>query len=166
VPQEQIDACAAEAAQRLAQRRETANTRPVSELEQIPEQYLIAEERQRLDAVRTERDESRKSTETRKGDPRWVGPALSVAFCSYAQMKRDALAAKRRKPSDARDLARRASDYDRSMSTIRATVKSVRAKLLACDEPLVVEIEHCLHADAPCSDKARQYVSLVPRIFP
>jgi hypothetical protein len=166
VSEEQIDACTAEATQRLAQRRETAKTLRVSELEQIPEEYLIAEERQRLETLRAARDESRAATETRNADPRWVGPALSVAFCSYAQMKRDALAAKRLTPSDRRDLDRRVSDYDRSMRTIRATLNFARGKLLACDQPLVIQIGHCLHADAACGDKARQYISLVPRVFP
>ena len=35
----------------------------------------------------------------------------------------------------------------------------------AYENPLVAA-GHCLHADAECGDNARQYVSLVPRIFP
>jgi hypothetical protein len=166
VSEEQVDACAAEAAQRLAQRRELALTRPIADLEEVPEEYLIAEERQRLDAVHAERVAARAVADTRKTDPKWVGPALSAAFCAYAEMKRHALVTRKRRPSDAHDLDGRAHDYDRSMHTIQLAAKSAHAKLLACSQPLILKIEECLRPDAACAVEARDYVSLVPRIFP
>jgi hypothetical protein len=154
----ELEACESAAAARLERRREAAPSLTREELAQIPEEFRIPEERDRI--AQFDGRKKRAEREARLQDKRWMRPALSASWCTYAQMRTEALA-KRQK--------QQASDYLRSMKTIAIALKHFATTPNPCSDPLTAQIKSCLISDEArnaCSTEILQYVVLAPKIYP
>jgi hypothetical protein len=156
---DELEACEAEAAARLERRRAAAPSLTREELAQIPAELRITEELQRLAVLDAQRARAERAARLR--DIRWMRPALSAAWCTYANMRSEALA-KRSDPSE----RQRASDYLRSMNTIAIALRAFSAKPTACTDPLTAKIVGCLEPRSGCSAEILEYAALAPKIYP
>jgi hypothetical protein len=172
-----IEECEAEAAARLERRRAAAPSLRREELAIIPDEFLIAEERQRIaDLAAQEIRAARIEREARRRDRQWMRPALSAAYCTYVQMRADALARlgsprkrSRLPPDEKIEITRRASDYQRSMKTIAIALRAWATTPTACDDALTMQIQSCMapeNSRRGCSAEVLRYVELAPMVFP
>jgi hypothetical protein len=164
------DQCEAEAAARLERRREAAPSLTREQLAQIPDELLIAEERQRIaELAFAEMRAARLERDARRRDKRWMRPALSAAYCTYSRMRAEALARRSRLPSGEQiEMTRRAADYQRSMKTIAIALRAWASTPTACDDPLTVQIQSCMapeNSRSGCSAEILRYVELTPKIY-
>jgi hypothetical protein len=167
-----LEECRAEAASRLAERQAAAPSLGREELAAIPQPLRIEEERRRLEELdgidRALAD--RAEGEARRRDVHWMRPALSVAYCVYAEMKAQALSRLgRARAKEKSELSRQAKDYQRSMNTIALSLRAWATTPTACQTPLTAQIRGCLQGanlHGGCTEEIRRYVALVPAIYP